>query len=93
VKLEYLRVSTAIYQHPPTISYGIAIWKQKKWEMNKETQRESRLMMQKKDDAPCNNQLKRTKRKEDKKKVTFHQEDCLPKSASRRTRSNRITTR
>jgi hypothetical protein len=33
---------------------------------------------------------KRTKRKEDKKKVTFHQENYLPKSASKRTRSKRI---
>jgi hypothetical protein len=33
---------------------------------------------------------KRTKRKEDKKKVTFHQEKCLPKNAFKRTRSKRI---
>jgi hypothetical protein len=46
--------------------------------------------MQKKDNAPSNNQPKRTKRKEDKKKVTFHQENCLPKSASKRARSKRI---
>jgi hypothetical protein len=58
----------AICQHPPTISYGVAIWKRKKWEMDKEPQRESRERMQKKANAPCNNQLKRTKRKEDKKK-------------------------
>jgi hypothetical protein len=48
--------------------------------------------MQKKDNAPCNNQLKRTKRKEAKKKVTFHQEKCLPKSASKSTRRKRIPT-
>ncbi len=47
--------------------------------------------MQKKDNAPCNNQLKESK-KEDKKKVTFHQENCLPKSASKSTRSKRIPT-
>jgi hypothetical protein len=46
--------------------------------------------MQKKENAPCNNQLNRTKRKEDKKKVTFYQENCLSKSASGRTRNNRI---
>jgi hypothetical protein len=32
-----------------------------KWEIDKETQRKSRQSMQKKDNAPCNNQLKRTK--------------------------------
>jgi hypothetical protein len=46
--------------------------------------------MQKKDNAPSNNQPKRTKRKEDKKKVTFHQENCLPKSASKKAGSKRI---
>jgi hypothetical protein len=71
------------------VSYGIARWKQKKWEMDQETKRKSRQRMQKKDNAPCNNQLKRTKRKEDKKKVTFHQENCIPKSVSKRTGSNR----
>jgi hypothetical protein len=85
-----LRISTFVSQHPPTILYGVAIWKWKKWEMDKETQRKSRQRMQKKDNTPCNNQLNRTKRKEDKKKVTSHQENCLPKSASERTRSNKI---
>jgi hypothetical protein len=33
---------------------------------------------------------KRTKRKEDKKKATFHQENRLPKSASKIARSKRI---
>ncbi len=42
MSLEYLRVSIAIYQHPPTISYGVAGWKWKKWEMDAETQRKSR---------------------------------------------------
>jgi hypothetical protein len=46
--------------------------------------------MQNKDNAPFNNQPNRTKRKEDKKKVTFHQENCLPKSASKRARSKNI---
>ncbi len=46
--------------------------------------------MQMKDNAPCNNQPRKTKRKEDKKKVNFHQENCLPKSAFKRTRSKRI---
>jgi hypothetical protein len=49
--------------------------------MDKETQEDTMQRIQKKDNAPCNNQLKRIKRKEDKKKVTFHQENCLPKSA------------
>ncbi len=89
MSLEYLSVSTPIYQHPPLISYGVARWKQKKWEMDAETQRKSRQRMQKKDNAPCNNQLKTTKRKEDKKKGTFHQDNCLPKSASKRTRKQR----
>jgi hypothetical protein len=81
----------SLFQHPPTISYGIAIWNWKRnWEMDKETQRKSRQRMQKKDNATCNNQLNRTKRKEGKKKVTSHQENCLPKSASERTRSNKI---
>jgi hypothetical protein len=75
-----------VSQHPPTISYGVAIWKRKTWEMDEETQKKSRQRMQKKANAPCNNQLNRTKRKEDKKKVTFHQEYGLPKSASKRTR-------
>jgi hypothetical protein len=45
-----------------------------------------------KDNAPCNNQpKKKTKRKEGKKKVTFYQENCLPKGASKRTRSKRIS--
>jgi hypothetical protein len=57
--------------------------------MDKETQMDTMQRMQKKDNAPCNNQTIRTKRKEDKKKVTFHQENCLPKSASKRTRSKR----
>jgi hypothetical protein len=48
--------------------------------MDKETQKDTRQRMQKKDNAPCNNQPIRTKRKKDKKKVTFHQENCLPKS-------------
>jgi hypothetical protein len=56
------------------------------WEMDEETQKDTRHRMQKKNNAPCNNQLKRAKRKEDKKKVTFHQENNLPKSASKRTR-------
>jgi hypothetical protein len=43
------------------ISYGAARWKWKKWEMDKETQRKSRQRIQKKVNAPCNNQLKRTK--------------------------------
>ena len=60
--------------------------------MDKETQKDTRQMMQKKDNAPCNNQPIRTKRKEDKKKVTFHQENCLPKNASKSTRSKRIPT-
>jgi hypothetical protein len=46
--------------------------------------------MQKKDNASFNNQPNRTKRKEDKRKVTFHQENCLPKSASKRARSKNI---
>jgi hypothetical protein len=54
--------------------------------MDKETQKDTRQRMQKKDNAPFNNQPIRTKRKEDKKKVTFHQENCLPKSAFKRTR-------
>jgi hypothetical protein len=54
--------------------------------MDKETQKDTRQRMQKRDNAPCNNQPIRTKRKEDKKKVTLHQENCLPKSASKRTR-------
>jgi hypothetical protein len=47
--------------------------------------------MQKKDNASFNNQPNQTKRKEDKRKVTFHQENCLPKSAFKRTRSKRIS--
>jgi hypothetical protein len=58
--------------------------------MDKETQKDTRQRIQKKDNVPCNNQLIRTKRKEDIKKVTFHQENCLPKSASKRTQSKRI---
>ncbi len=54
--------------------------------MDEETQKDTRQRMQKKDNAPCNNQPIRTKRMEDKKKVTFHQENCPPKSASKRTR-------
>jgi hypothetical protein len=35
-----LRVSTAIYQHPPTIAYGGAnMESEKQWEMDEETQR------------------------------------------------------
>jgi hypothetical protein len=60
-----------------------------KREMDKETQRKSRQKMQKKDNAPCNNQLKRTKNGRQ-KKVNLCQENCLRKSASKRTRSNRI---
>jgi hypothetical protein len=45
--------------------------------------------MQKKDNAPCNNQPKEPKERKT-KKVTFHQENYLPKSASKRTRSKRI---
>jgi hypothetical protein len=41
--------------------------------MDEETQKDTRQRMQKNDNASCNNQLKKTKRKEDKKKVTFHQ--------------------
>jgi hypothetical protein len=84
-----LRVSTGIYQHPPTIC-GIAMKQKRKWEMDKETQRKSRQRMQKKDNAPCSNQPIRTNIKKDKKKVTFHRENCLPKSASKSTRSKRI---
>jgi hypothetical protein len=54
--------------------------------MDEETQKDTRQRMQKKDNAPCNNQPIKIKRKEDKKKVTFHQENCLPKSASKKTR-------
>jgi hypothetical protein len=45
----------------PTISYSVARWKRKKWEMVKETQRKSRQRRQKKVNAPFNNYLKRTK--------------------------------
>jgi hypothetical protein len=54
--------------------------------MDEETQKDTRKRMQKKENSPCNNLPIRSKRKEDKKKVTFHQENCLPKSASKRTR-------
>jgi hypothetical protein len=64
--------------------------RKKKMGEDEETQKHTRQRMQKKDNAPCNNQPIRTKKKEDKKKVTFHQENCLPKSASKRTRSKRI---
>jgi hypothetical protein len=52
--------------------------------------KETRQRMQMKDNAPCNNQPKVPKERKTKKKVTFHQENCLPKSASKRTRSKRI---
>jgi hypothetical protein len=45
--------------------------------------------MQMKDNAPCNNQPKKPKERKT-KKGTFHQENCLPKSASKRTKSKRI---
>jgi hypothetical protein len=41
--------------------------------MDEETQKDTRQRIQKKDNSPCNNQPIRTKRKEDKKEVTFHQ--------------------
>jgi hypothetical protein len=46
--------------------------------------------MQIKDNAPYNNQPNGTKNGRQKKKVTFHQENCLPKNALKRTRSKRI---
>jgi hypothetical protein len=58
--------------------------------MDEETQKDTRQRMQKKDNAPCNNQPKEPKERKTKKEVTFHQENCLPKSASKRTRSKRI---
>jgi hypothetical protein len=83
-----LRVSTSLSNTPPTISYGVAIWNWKRnWEMDKETQRKSRQRMQKKHNAPCNNQLERTKRKEDKKEGNLPPRKLYP---SLRTRSNRI---
>jgi hypothetical protein len=53
-------------------------------------QKEPRQTMQKKDNAP-NNQLKKNRKMEDKKRrEAFIQENCLHKSASKGTRSNRI---
>ena len=65
---------------------GIAMKRKKKMGVDKETQNDTRQRMQKKDNAPCNNQLKRPTRKEDKKKVTFYQENCFLNSASKGTR-------
>ena len=50
----------------------------RKWEMDEETQKDTntRQRMQKKDNSPCNNQLKRTKRKENQKKG----KKCLQKN-------------
>jgi hypothetical protein len=72
--------------------HGVAMKRKKKLEMDKETQKDTKQKMQKKDNAPCNNQLKRTKRKEDKKKLTFDQEICLPKVPPKEPGSNRIST-
>jgi hypothetical protein len=58
--------------------------------MDEETQRKSRQRMQKKDNAPCNNQLKRNKRKEDKKGKLSAKKIVSQKSAFKRIRSNRI---
>jgi hypothetical protein len=46
--------------------------------------------MQKKNNAPFNNKPKKTKRKEDKKKVTFHHENFFPKGPCKRPRSKGI---
>jgi hypothetical protein len=71
--------------------------------MDKETQKDTRQRMQKKDNAPCNNQLKRTKRKGRQKEGNLpprklSPEKCFQKntkqknspSASKRTGSNKI---
>ena len=68
MSLEYLRVSTAIYQYPPMI-HGVAMKRKKIWEMDKETKKDTRQRMQKKDNAPCNNQPIRAKDQPQKKKM------------------------
>jgi hypothetical protein len=45
--------------------------------------------MQKKNNAPLNNQPKEPTERKTKKKVTFHQENCLPKNAFTRIRNKR----
>jgi hypothetical protein len=52
--------------------------------------KKTRQRIQMKDNAPHNNQPKEPKERKTKKKVTFHQENCLPKNAFKRTRSKRI---
>jgi hypothetical protein len=53
--------------------------RKKKWEMDKETQKDTRQRMQKKDNAPCNNRPIRTKRKEDKKEGNLSPRELSPK--------------
>jgi hypothetical protein len=60
--------------------------------MAKETQKDTRQRMQKKENATCNNQPIRTKRKVDKKKVTFHQKNVSQKMLPKEPGSNRIPT-
>jgi hypothetical protein len=49
--------------------------------MDEETKKDTRQMMQKNDNAPCNNQPKNNE-KVRQKEVNFSQENCLPKGFS-----------
>jgi hypothetical protein len=62
VRPRVLRVSTAIYHHTPTIR-GIAMKRKKKMGDGQRDPKDTRQRIQKKDNAPCHNQLERTKTK------------------------------
>jgi hypothetical protein len=81
----------ALYQHPPTISYGVARWNQKKVDWTKSPKRKSRKRMQKKDNAPCHNQIsKKNQKSKTERKGKLLPRKLSPKKCPKRTGSNRI---
>jgi hypothetical protein len=57
--------------------------------MDKETQKDTRQRMQKKDNAPCNNQSIRTKRKEDKKEGNLPPRKLSPKKCLQKNKKQK----
>jgi hypothetical protein len=61
-----------------------------KWEMDEETQRKSRQRMHEKDNSPCNNQLKRSKKNGRQKEGKLQPRKLSSKKCLKRSGSNII---
>ena len=90
VSLEYLGYLRCTSNTPPTLDRIVDSVKWNQERTVRETQRKLGKGCKWRTMHHVTINQKNTKRKEDKKKVTFHQENCLPKNAFKRTRSKRI---